>query len=508
MTIRLVLLAALTLGCGSKKNTEPAPTADRGPLPSAVVPIDLGQEPIVSTVNLWEMMIEGSPDHETVGFVGDQPVTTLELDRSSDQLLTRIGDRLYRARDRGWRAMLETEGLARAAVAAKKSVAQLLADEYAAMPAPTAEQLEPLLGHDALSNMDPAARLDGARSLWRLQRWVILRSVIIDEGLRGVSRERAQLMLVNPVFAGPETSIGKIGDRIVTRAELHLAAGYQEQTARLEYFEAARMLFNGQARERLLAQAAKEQGVSPDELVAREIAKVGKPSKAEVAAFVAEHPEYEPHPERAFDAVRTLREAGAKEALLTRLATVGGGVRFVLKEPAFDAISPSILHPRRAGNPDATNVIEVLHCVGGPTCERGSALARSVVERYGERARIELGDYFSGLDAARLRHAMALRCADDQGKSWALLERLLETPTRGGSDELVEAGAAVGVEPAAFRTCLTGDRHLERVVENTLRAEQLGLEMNVVGIWVNGRRLDQLGNADHVRQTIDHAISE
>ncbi|HUH05658.1 MAG TPA: thioredoxin domain-containing protein [Kofleriaceae bacterium] len=508
MMLRWALLAALTVGCGGKKNEEPAPTAKRGPLPTAPLPIDLGQEPIVSTVNLWEMMIEGSPDHETVGFVGDQRVTTLELDRGSDQLLSRIGDRIYLARDRGWRAMLEADGLARAAVAANKSVAQLLADEYAAMPAPTAEQLERLLGHEALANMDPAARLDGARSVWRLQQWVILRSVLVAEGLRGVPRERAQLMLVNPAFAGPETAIGKIGDRIVTRVELHLAAGYEEQSARLEYFEAARMLFSGEVRTRLLAQAAKEQTVSPEELVARELAKLGKPPKAEVVAFVAEHPEYAPHPERALDAVRTLREAAAKEALLTRLAAAVDGVRFVLQEPRFDAISPSVLLPRHAGNPDATDLIEVLHCVGGPTCEKGSSLARSIVELYGERARVELGDYFSGLDAVRLRHALALRCADEQGKSWALLERLLETPTRGGSDELVEGAAAVGVEPAGFRACLTEDRHLERVVENTLRAEQLGLEMNVVGIWVNGRRLDQLGDTRHVRATIDRALSE
>lgn len=504
--MRLLLTAALVLGCGGKKSAEPAPTASRAALPAVPVPIELGQEPIVNPLNLWEMMIGGSPDHETIGFVGEQKVTTMELDQGSDKLLSRIGDRIYLARDRGWRAMLEAEGLARAAVAAKKSVAQLLADEYAAMPEPAADELERLLAREALENIDPAARLDAARSLWRLQRWVILRSVLIDEGLRGVPRERAQLMLVNPDFAGPETSIGKIGDRVVTRAELHLAAGYGEQTARREYFEAARMLFASRTRELLLSQAAAAKRVTPDELMAGELAKLGNPSRAEVAAFVAEHPEYEPHPERALDAVRTLREAAAKEALLSRLAAEGGGVRFVLQEPPFDRIAPAVMQPRRAGSPSAANVIEVLHCIGGPTCEKGASLVRSMVELYGERARFELGDYFAGLDAARLRHALALRCADEQGKSWALLERLLDTPTRGGSDELVEAGSAVGLEPTAFRACLTGDRHLERVVENKLRAEQLGLEMNIVGVWVNGTRLDQLGDPGHVRATIDRLL--
>jgi hypothetical protein len=503
----VLLLAVLGVACGAKKGDPPHARKERGPLPPVPMQLDLGQEPIVNPVNLWEMMIEGSPDHETVGFVGTHEITTGQLDKASDALLTRIGDRIYLARDRGWRAMLESEGLARAAVAAGKSIDQLLADEYAALPVPPEVAIERLLDDDGLANVDDASKRAAAVSLWRLRQWVILRSVIIDEGLREVPRERAQLMLLNPEFAPPTTSIGKIGDRVVTRAELHLAAGYAEQTARREYFDAARMVFNAEVRTRLLADAAAAENSTVDALMARESSKLGPVTRAAVAAFVAEHPEYQPHPERARDAVRTLREAEAKEALLTRLADAAGGIRFVLKEPPFDRISPSVMQPRLAGTASATNTIEILHCVGGPTCARGGSLLRAILERYGDRARIVLGDYFSGMDAARLRHAIALRCAEDQRRGWPLLARLLEVPTRGGTSELAEAASAAGLEPSAFAACLAADRHLEVVVENTLRAEQLGLEMNILGIWVNGVRLDQLGDAEHVRRSIDQHLN-
>jgi hypothetical protein len=311
-------------------------------------------------------------------------------------------------------------------------------------------------------------------------------------------------MLIDPAFAAPATAIGKIGDRVVTRAELHLAAGYDEQTARVEYYEAARMAFEARTRDQLLEDEARRTGVDVDTLLQRERARAGKPTRDEIAAFIAANPEYGPHPDRAADAVRTLKEAAADDALVTRLAS--GGVRFVLTEPKFDPIAPAVLAPRVTGRLDAKHVIEVMHCIGGPTCEKGSSLVRSIVERYGDRARVVLGDYFSGGDALRLRNAIALRCADDQRRGWPMFMRLLDVPTRGTREEMVEAAAAIGLDPAAFRACFDADRHVEVIVENKLRAEQLGLEMNIVGIWIDGQRLERIGDAAYVRATLDAAL--
>jgi hypothetical protein len=497
--MRVAALAIVIAACGSRNEPK-----RRGPLPSAPVPVDVGQQPLVNPLNLWEMMIEGSPDHETVGFVGEHRVTTTELDRATNGQLTRIGERIYQARDRGWRALLEAEGLARSAAARKKTVGELLAAEYAAMPAPTKTELAHLVDQEALADVPPAVRLDAARSVWRMQEWLVLRSILVDEGLRGVPRERAQLMLIDPAFAAPATAIGKIGERVVTRTELHLAAGYDEQTARVEYYEAARMAFEAHTRDVLLAEAARAAGIDVEALLRRERERAGKPSRAEVAAFVAANPEYGPHPDRAADAVRTLKEAAADDALVTRLAS--GGVRFVLTEPTFDPIAPAVLAPRVTGKVDAKHVIEVLHCVGGATCEKGSSLVRSIVERYGDRARVTLGDYFSGSDALRLRNAIALRCADDQKRGWPMFLRLLDVPTQGTREELLAAGAAIQLDAAAFRACLDADRHVEAIVENKLRAEQLGLEMNIVGIWIDGRRLERIGDADYVRATLDTTL--
>lgn len=501
----VVLAAACALACGDRGGGG-APARRGPPLPAAPVPLDLGQQPIVNPLNLWEMMIEGSPDHETVGVIGAQRVTTRELDDASDRLLTRIGDRIYTARDRGWRALLEQEGLVRAAAAKATSVEALLTAAYRELPAPTAAELDAELERGDHADLPAADRKDAARSRWRLARWLVRRSMLIDLGLRGVPRERAQLMLVNPDFAPATTAIGKIGDRRVTRAELHLAAGYDEQLARREYVEAARMLFDRRVREVLLAGAAAAARITVPELEARERASLGPPPPAEVARFVAENPAYAAEPARAIDAVRTLREVGAADALVARLAQAQG-VRFLLVEPPIDRISPAVLAPRRAGNASAPHLLEIMHCVGGDTCARGSSLVRALVDRFGPRLRVELGDAFSGGDTTRLRHALALRCAEEQQRGWHLLERLLDVPTRAATRELLDAARAAGLDARPFGACLADDRHLPSVVENLRRAEQLGLELNIPGLWIDGARLDRLGEPEHVRTLIETAIS-
>lgn len=73
-------------------------------------------------------------------------------------------------------------------------------------------------------------------------------------------------------------------------------------------------------------------------------------------------------------------------------------------------------------------------------------------------------------------------------------------------DDLIAAARAAGLRERPFRACLDADRHLERVVENNRRADQLGLELNILGVWVNGHRVDRLGDPAHVRATIESAL--
>jgi hypothetical protein len=171
-----------------------------------------------------------------------------------------------------------------------------------------------------------------------------------------------------------------------------------------------------------------------------------------------------------------------------------------------------MLAPRHAGTPTATHLVEVLHCLGGPTCAKGADLVQTLVSRFARQARFELGDYWTGVDATRLRHAIALRCADEQGTrySYALFDVLEERTGRATTPELLAAAHQVAryikLDEKRFRACLAEDRHIDAITEDRLRAEQLGLELDILGIWVNGARVDNLGDPAHVTGTVQKAL--
>lgn len=484
-------LAALALVACSHKAGDSAAN-EAFVLPENVIPLDLGQQPIVNPLNLWEMMIDGSPDYQTVGTVGTEKITTEQLDEANQQLFTRIGMHMYDARDEGWRWLLESEGLAREAARRGLDVPTLLARAYASLPAPPAGEIKGIEASKLVHEIPVGGRHQAAITLWRWHAWARMRSGLIARGLKGVRRERAQLFLVSPKFASPQTHVGIIGDHKITRQMLHLAAGYKEQTGRLDYFHAAENRFKAFTDDLLLQRAADAKHESQDALLAAEYAQLKKPSKADVAHWISEHPEYASVPERAADAVRTLREAAARDAFIARLADEAGGVTFLLKEPPIDRVPPDELAPFVAGNPKAAHTLAVMGCIGGPTCARGARLVVGISLDQPDAYRIELGDSFSTADPVQIRHAIALRCAAAQDRAWPMFVSLARAQTRGLTDELVARAKEAGADPRAMTACMEADRYLPQVYEDVRRGQVLGLQQNVLGVWFDGHRLEHL----------------
>ncbi len=490
MTHLRCLVLAIT-ACGGR-DAAPPPTVE--PLPHVEVAIELGREPIVNPLNLWDLLIEGATQLDLVGVIADENITTRVLDDRSAQLLTRIGDRIYEARDAGWRWLVERDGLRR--VAGDKSIAALLADQTARLPLPDDAALAPYLRRDDVAALPADDARAAALSLWRWDAWRMRRSVLVARGLEGVTVNRRQLMLVERELTTPDAVVGDIGDRKITRRELHLAAGYPEQIARREYVEAARVAFEDLTRERLLA------GVK--------LPATPAPSEAEVDAFIAQHPEYrtaENGRGRARADVSTLRAAAARDALLSRLAAERG-VRFDLRPSPFEAISPDVDAPRVGGATRAAHSLEILHCVGTATCAMGTELVAKILGSLGDHVRLVAGDYFEQPRLTTLRGALAMRCAEEQGRGWAIAVALARGAPAASSIDLDARAAASGVELNAFHGCMATDRWLPTVFENVARAQVLGLQMNMIGIWIDGMRIESLSDPAAAVEEVRARISQ
>ena len=474
---RLAVFVVAIAACGGR---DAGPAADVEALPAVEVNVGLGREPIVNPLNLWDLLIDGAVQLDVVGAIGDTPVTTRELEERSGRVLTRIGDRIYEARDSGWRWLVEREGLRRAA--GDRPIAALLAEQTAHLPRPEEPALAPYLRREDVAVLPADDARAAALSLWRWDAWRIRRSVLVARGLQGVAVNRRQLLLIKRELTTAEAVVGDIGDRKVTRRELHLAAGYAEQVARREYVEAARAAFDDLVRERLLA-GAKIPASPP-------------PSEAEVDAYITQHPEYrsaENGRGRARADMETLRTAAARDAELARLRAAHR-VRFDLRPTPFEAIPPQVDAPRTGGAARGTHTLEILHCVGTATCAMGTELVAQILAAVGDDVRLVAGDYFEQPRLTTLRGALALRCAEEQGRSWPLALSLSRGTPVASLADLESRAAAAGLEPAAFRACLATDRWLPTVAENVGRAQALGLDLNVIGIWVDGMRIEALSD--------------
>jgi hypothetical protein len=487
------------------------PPAQVPPLRAEPTKLDLGQAPIQNPLNLYDVEIAGSPDHETVGTIDGVRVTTQDLESQSVGAFGRVAERIYEARDQGWRWLVERVALDEQARAAGMPLVPFLLAQYARLPAPADAEIAALAGHASLAEqpgLDAAERRAAAVTLWRLQAWKARRRELILEARARLPFERVRRQISSPDYADPGTVIARLQDQPITRAELRVLSGYQAALGRHEYWNIAKLQFDKYVDEFLLAREAQDLGIPVSDLERHEIERMPPVEDADVDAFMAANPEYKGDPqgrERARDNVRRLREINARQSLLTRLRAASD-IRFLLKEPVFERTPVEVPAPRWHGPPDAPNVIVAFHAVGCASCARGSQLLLSVLQSRAGSFKLLAGDYFEGDDLDAYRGALALHCAPPEER-----DRLLEHLTRSFEDSriatLVAQAQGLGIEPGAFRACLESDRFLPLIAENLAMAARLGLERSIPGIFVNGVRIGDLKDLDGVMKQIDAALA-
>lgn len=530
--LTLVLISALAAlsGCqsnrasstGEDRPTETAPGAARAtepaPLPQRadVTKLDLGQAPLKNPLNLYDVEIAGSPDYETAGTIDGVRVTMQDLEAQSVGAFGRIAERLYAARDQGWRWLIERVALDEQARAAGAPLIPFLLAEYARLPAPSAADLAVIEGQVSLAAMDATERRAAAISLWRFDAWQRRRAELILAGRASVPFERVRRQISTPEYADPSTVIAHLQGEPVTRAELRVLAGYQAALARDEYWRIAKMQFDKYVDAFLLAREAEHLGVTEAEVERLEVERMPPATDAEVRAYMSENPEYAKDPqgvERARDNLRRLREVNARQILLERLRAASV-IQFFLQEPVLERFPVEVPAPRWHGAREAPDVVVAFHAVGCPMCTRGSQLLRSVLEARAGKLKLLAGDYFESGSAAQpgahidpYRGALALHCAPPDARD-ALLKRLTESFGDARIATLVGHAEASGIDAAAFRACVESDRFLPLIVENLAMAERLGLERSVPGIFVNGVRIGDLKDVEGVLKQIDAALAK
>jgi protein-disulfide isomerase len=107
--------------------------------------------------------------------------------------------------------------------------------------------------------------------------------------------------------------------------------------------------------------------------------------------------------------------------------------------------------------------------------------------------------------------ARAARCANDQGKFWemhdAIFARQQEWSFEGSPpiQRFVDYATGVGIEPQAFRTCLSSDQHADVVTANRMLGDNLGVS-GTPTVYVAGRVMPQWNNYEELKKAVEGAL--
>jgi protein-disulfide isomerase len=262
----------------------------------------------------------------------------------------------------------------------------------------------------------------------------------------------------------------------------------------------------------LLAEAAKAKGLSLEAYAQSEISRRVKPvSDAEVAAFFQAN--VTQMQGRSLEAMAPAitrylteqQEGEARIALINELRKTGPAVRLMMDAPRFEVdledSDPSI------GNPKAKVTIVEFSDFQCPFCLRVAPTLKKILAVYGDKVRVVWKDFpLTQIHPQAFKAGEAGHCAGEQGKFWEYHDRLFANQQALQPADLKKHAADLGLNAAAFATCLDSSKFGERVRDGVSQGTSLGVNSTPT-IFINGRRLSGAQPLEVFVAAIDEELS-
>ncbi|MBA3651628.1 MAG: DsbA family protein, partial [Chthoniobacterales bacterium] len=262
---------------------------------------------------------------------------------------------------------------------------------------------------------------------------------------------------------------------------------------------------------RLIENAAKAAGQPAEAFVAADSARrLPAVSEADIVQF------YDQNKERAqgrtLDQLRgeitpyldSRREAQARAMLVEELkAKNASSVKVMFEAPRY-TVPTAAADPVR-GNAAAPVTIVEFSDYQCPFCARDNPTLAKVRETYGDKVKIVFKDYPLPNHPQAPKAAEAARCAGEQKKYWEMHDamfanqRALEVPA------LKQTARAIGLEGAAFDSCLDSGKYAAAIRGDTELGERMGVNSTPT-LYINGRALMGAVPFENFKAIIDEEL--
>jgi protein-disulfide isomerase len=314
-----------------------------------------------------------------------------------------------------------------------------------------------------------------------------------------------------------------VGGQPITVAEVEAAAGEQleqldlqrqqmEVRFRQERQAALLRALDQMVEERVLALEAKAAGVTPEQLVEREVtAKVAAVTPADVDAFYTQLQEQRPQglpPKEAIASqieahLQQQNEQKARQDYLNGLQQKHQ-VEVLLQEPRTELETAGF--PAKGPETAPVTIVEFsdFEC---PFCSRVVPTLEQIRAKYGDQVRLVFRQFpLNSIHPNAQKAAEASLCAADQGKFWEMHDAMFADQKKLASADLKATAANIGLDSGKFDACLDSGAH-EQKVEDDVKAGTLAGVSGTPAIFVNGRVLSGAQPFEAIAAIVDEELA-
>jgi protein-disulfide isomerase len=310
--------------------------------------------------------------------------------------------------------------------------------------------------------------------------------------------------------APPKTAVvATLGGEAIDASELETMGGARLFSIRTQEYQLRKQLLDEVITKRLLEREAKARNLPLADLVRTEVeAKVAPVTEEEQRAF------YEQNKARfgkavEADALKQVEGMLRQQRLAARRAEYVAGLRKaasvrVMLEPPRLKIEADGGQARGPATAPIT-IVEYAdyQC---PYCTRAIAALKQVEEKYPGKVRVVFRDFpLTQIHSNAGKAAEAASCASDQGKYWAMHDRLFANQSKLAVDELKKHAVELGLDAAAFDACLDSGKHTDDWKKSLAEGQGYGLT-GTPSFFINGRLLVGAQPVESFVQVIDDEL--
>jgi protein-disulfide isomerase len=262
--------------------------------------------------------------------------------------------------------------------------------------------------------------------------------------------------------------------------------------------------------EKLLAAEAAKQGISKEELTAREVdKKVQETTNEEIERFYETNQQrIKMEKEEALPQIakylRKQKTTLARQTYLEKLEKEHKVVRS-LEPLRFSVSAPGRPVKGPASAPVALVLFSDFQC---PYCREMSETLKEVAKNYDKKVRLVFRQMpLTSIHPFAQKAAEASLCAAVQGRFWEMHDLLFEDQENLGEKDLKQRAGKLGLDTTAFNKCLDAKRFAEQVREDVRAGAAAGVD-GTPALFVNGRYLNGNRPYEDIAELIDEELNK